>query len=195
MTVGSPVTSSINSGTMRNSIFIILALVIVSLFSACRNDPAKVKSLTQKDTLPLLTTQQVDMLVSDSARLKMHLTSPREEDFAGDDQRSVFPQGVYIEIYDDSGGVNSSVQSQYAERSMKDQTITAKQKVVVINIKGEKLETEKLMLDERTQRIYTDAFVKITTADQVIMGNGLDADAGFTEYEIKDITGTLMLNE
>lgn len=179
---------------MRTSIVTGIALVIISL-TACRNDPAEVKSLTQKDTLPLLTTQQVDMLVSDSARLKMHLTAPREEDFADAEQRSVFPQGMHIEIYDDSGKVNSSVQSLYAERSMREQKITAKQKVVVINIKGEKLETEKLIFDERTQRIYTDAFVKITTADQVIMGNGLDADAAFTEYTIKDITGTLMLNE
>lgn len=180
---------------MRSSIVTGIALVVVAAICSCRNDPAEVNSLTQKDTLPLLTTQQVDMLVSDSARLKMHLTAPREEDFAGDNQRSVFPQGMHLDIYDDSGKVNSSVQSLYAERSMKDQKITAKQKVVVINVKGEKLETEKLTLDERTQRIYTDAFVKITTADQVIWGDGLDADAAFTEYEIKNITGTLMLNE
>lgn len=180
---------------MRSSIVTGIALVVVAGLGSCKNDPAEVKSLTQRDTLPLLTTQNVDMLVSDSARLKMHLTAPREEDFAGETQRSIFPQGMHMEIYDDSGTVSSSVQSMYAERLLKEQKITAKQKVVVINIKGEKLETEKLTLDERTQRIYTDAFVKITTADQVIMGNGLDADAAFTEYEIKDITGTLMLNE
>ena len=49
--------------------------------------------------------------------------------------------------------------------------------------------------DGKRKKIYTDAFVKITTADQVIMGNGLESDDTFTEYEIKDITGTIMLDE
>lgn len=173
-----------------------IALVfLLSSMASCRNDPAEVNSITKRDTLPLLTTQNVNMLISDSARLKVHLTAPRSEDFIGENQRTVFPQGADIEIYDDSGMVNTSVQSQYAENRPKEQKIFAKQKVVVINNKGEKLETEKLTWDTRTQRIYTDAFVKITTAEQVLLGEGLEADAAFTEYEIKNLTGTLMLHD
>ena len=180
---------------MRSSIASGIALFFTLCMVSCKNDPAQVNSITKKDTVPLLTTQNVDMLVSDSAMLKIHLTAPRAEEFAGEDQKTIFPQGVFVQFYDDSGMVNSSMQSQYAERRPREQKTIAKQKVVVINVKGEKLETEKLTWDERTRKIYTDAFVKITTADQVIMGDGLEADAAFTEYEIKNITGTLMLKD
>jgi LPS export ABC transporter protein LptC len=180
---------------MRSSIAAVIALLIIACTTSCKNDPAQVNSITKKDTVPLLTTQDVDMLVSDSALLKIHLKAPLAEEFAGEEQKTIFRQGVFVEFYDDSGKVNSSMQSQYAERRPREQLTIAKQKVVVVNIKGEKLETEKLTWDERSRQIYTDAFVKITTGNQVIMGDGLEADAAFTEYKLKNITGTLMLND
>jgi LPS export ABC transporter protein LptC len=180
---------------MRSILAYGIALLFLASATACENDPAEVNSITQKDTLPLLTTHNVDMLFSDSARLKIHMTAPLEEEFGGIEQKTILPQGVFVKFYDDSGKVNSTMQSQYAERHPKEHLTIAKQKVVVVNIKGEKLETEKLTWNEQTNRISTDAFVKITTADQVIWGDGLEADAAFTEYEIKNIEGTLMIND
>jgi len=180
---------------MRSIVSYSIALLFIAFTAACENDPAEVNSITQKDTLPLLTTQNVDMMYSDSGRLKIHMTAPIEEEFGGMEQKTILPQGVFVEFYDDSGSVNSTMRSQYAERHPKEHLTIAKQKVVVVNIKGEKLETERLNWNDQTNRIYTDAFVKITTADQVIWGDGLEADASFTEYEIKNIEGTLMLND
>ncbi len=180
---------------MRSIVSYSIAVLFLAFTASCKNDPAEVNSITQKDTLPLLTTQNVDMMVSDSARLKIHMKAPLAEDFGGIDPKTIFRQGIFVEFFDDSGMVNSSIRSLYAEDRPKEQIIVAKQKVVVVNIKGETLETEKLTYDRRTNRIYTDAFVKITTADQVIWGDGLEADAAFTEYEIKNIEGTLMLDD
>lgn len=172
-----------------------IALSFLLGIISCKNDPIKVNALTKKDTLPLLSTRKVDLLVSDSAKLKVHLTAPLEEDYAGDDQRSVFRQGLYIEFFDSVGNVNSHMEAMYGERRPKKQETIVKQKVVVVNVDGDKLETEKLIWDERKQKIYTDAFVKITTKDQVLMGNGMIADADFTNYEITNPTGIIMLND
>jgi LPS export ABC transporter protein LptC len=67
----------------------------------------------------------------------------------------------------------------------------ARYAVEVINKNGEKLETEKLIWDEANKKIYTDAFVKITTPNQVISGKGLESNQDFTKYEIKKITGII----
>lgn len=45
------------------------------------------------------------------------------------------------------------------------------------------------------RRIKTDAFIKITTSDQIIYGTGLDSDERFEEYEIKNISGTILLKD
>lgn len=180
---------------MRNVWSFCFASAILVGFLSCKNDPEEVNAVTKKDSFPLMTTQNVDLIYTDSAKLKTHLTAPMVEDYGGIIPKTIFPKGVFVEFYDDSGKVNSSLKSDYAERREKEQIMLAKRNVVVVNIKGEQLNTEKLTWDGKRRKIYTDAFVKITTADQVLMGNGLESDETFTEYEIKDITGTIMLNE
>jgi hypothetical protein len=66
---------------------------------------------------------------------------------------------------------------------------------VVVNNKGEKLNTEHLIWDRRADRISSDRFVKITTADEILMGDGLESNGNFTRYKILKIRGTLRIRE
>jgi lipopolysaccharide export system protein LptC len=65
--------------------------------------------------------------------------------------------------------------------------------VEVMNVKGERLNTEELHWDQKSGKIYTDKFVRITTADQIIMGDGMTANQTFTEWEINRYRGTINL--
>lgn len=57
--------------------------------------------------------------------------------------------------------------------------------VVVITEDGTKLETEYLWWDSNTDRIKSDAFVKITTEDNdIVTGWGLDADNQLNSFKI-----------
>ena len=49
----------------------------------------------------------------------------------------------------------------------------AKNTVKVKNIEGDMLETEHLIWNEKTEMVFTEDFVKITTKDEVIYGEGL----------------------
>jgi LPS export ABC transporter protein LptC len=71
----------------------------------------------------------------------------------------------------------------------------AKRNVVVVNEKGDKLNTEHLIWDKNTRMIRTEEFVKITTEDEIIMGNGMEADEHFTKYKIKQIKGIISIKE
>jgi hypothetical protein len=64
-----------------------------------------------------------------------------------------------------------------------------------VNKDGEKLNTEHLIWDENQKKILSDAFVKITTAKEIIMGKGLESNQDFTQYQIKEVTGTIQLSE
>ena len=70
-----------------------------------------------------------------------------------------------------------------------------KYNVEVVNVNGEKLNTEHLIWDEQKKKITSDAFVKITTAKEIIMGKGLEANQDFTQYEIKEVTGTIRIED
>jgi hypothetical protein len=71
----------------------------------------------------------------------------------------------------------------------------AKKDVVVVNEKGEKLMTEYLVWDEKTGKIFSNEFVKIITADEIIMGNGFESNQDFSRYKIFDIKGTIKLKK
>jgi LPS export ABC transporter protein LptC len=179
----------------RSILFFSALIFFLLLFPACVNDPAKVNSITKKDNLPTQTAHSVDMLYTDSAKLKIHLTAPELEVYEGNSTNYEMKSGVKVEFFNDSGTVDSYLTANYAIRKEREHTMMAKNNVVLVNTKGERLNTEELIWNESTRRIHTDAFVTITTADQVIQGTGLDSDETFTDYEIKNISGTINLKD
>ena len=69
--------------------------------------------------------------------------------------------------------------------------MVGRRNVRVLNIKCEKLGTEELVWDQQKGRIYTDKFVKITTPDQIITGEGMESDQTFSDWEIMNVSGTI----
>lgn len=179
---------------LRTFIFFFAGIFFASLTS-CVNDPAKVNSFSKKDTLPLQSATDIDVLYTDSAKLKYHIVAPKGNEYAGASPYTEMPQGVKVEIFGDSGKVDSYLTANYAIHRKREQVMEAKNNVVVLNTKGEMLNTEHLIWDGVKRRLYTNAFVKITTADQVIMGEGMESDERFEDYEIKNVTGTFLLKD
>jgi hypothetical protein len=63
-----------------------------------------------------------------------------------------------------------------------------------VNERGEQLTTEHLIWDERRQMLNSDEFVKITTKDEIIYGNGFEANQDFSQYRIFNIKGIISVN-
>jgi lipopolysaccharide export system protein LptC len=66
--------------------------------------------------------------------------------------------------------------------------------VVFTNVRGERLETEKLVWEQDSARVHTDRPVKITRANDILYGQGLDASEDFSRYTIRRVTGSLVLD-
>jgi LPS export ABC transporter protein LptC len=170
--------------------FFILAL-LGFLLSGCENDLEKVKLVTDHSKEAVETSEKLEILYSDSAKVKLKLTAPLLERYHGEKPYTELKKGVKVEFYDDDMNVISQLTAGYAKRLDAESMMEARTNVVIVNQKGEKLNTEKLIWNERTAKIYSDAFVRITTADKVIFGNGFEADQDFTNYRIYKIKGTI----
>ena len=92
--------------------------------------------------------------------------------------------------YDNESNQNNANNSQGKMSVME-----AKGNVIVVNEKGDQLNTEHLIWNAITKKIYTEEFVKITTKDEVIWGDGLEANEDFSEYEIKHVKGTIAVKD
>lgn len=137
----------------------------------------------------------VTLLYTDSAKLKIVLKANRMlmYDRNVSEPFTVMPKGFFVTMFDEEEKTSATLKGKFGVRYDLSKRMEARYEVEVINIKGEKLETERLVWDEVTKRIYTDAFVKITTNKEVIMGKGLESNQDFSKYQMKEVTGTIHL--
>jgi LPS export ABC transporter protein LptC len=172
----------------------VLGFVLLS-FCSCENDMEKVKLLSSKGVVPIESSSNIKILYSDSAKLQTEITAPEMNHFETENPYLEMPLGLKAVVYDDHGNVKSRISADYGINYTREQKMEVKKNVVVINEKGDQLNTEHLIRDEKTGRLLSDAFVKITTKDEIIFGTGLEANEDFTKYKIFNIKGTISINK
>jgi LPS export ABC transporter protein LptC len=146
---------------------------------------------SRKEELPVETARHVEIMYSDSFMLKAILHAPLMERFAGDNPHILMKEGVHLRFFNKNKEVTSSLTAKWAISREQEKIMEAKNDVVVVNEKNETLNTEHLIWDERSKRIRTEAFAKITTAEEVIFGEGLEANEDFSWYRILKVKGII----
>ncbi len=164
--------------------------MLVAGLTACENDIRTVRMLGA-DQLPDNRASEVEIIYSDSAQVKIKIFAPVLENYEREGKKTVFPRGVYIEFFDSQGKVKSWLKANYAIYHDADSRMEARHNVVVMNEKGEKLNTEKLFWTRNDGKVFTNDAVKITTRDEIILGEGLEATEDFSDLKILNVTGTL----
>ena len=117
------------------------------------------------------------------------------EYYSGEKPYTEFKKGIKVVFLDKDKKPETNMQADYAIKSEKEGVVEAKNNVIVKNNRNETLNTEHLIWDETKDLIKSDAFVKITTPDKIIMGDGLESNQSFTKYKILKIKGTINLKD
>ena len=167
----------------------------ISLFSSCTNDLKDVMALPRNDLSPSQIGDSVTMLYTDSSQLKIMLKANRMLLFNKNvsEPFTILPKGFFVTFFDEDEKVSATLRANYGVRYDISKKMEAKYAVEVVNKDGVKLNTEKLVWNEVTKKIYTDAFVTITTPTEIIKGYGMESNQDFTKYKLKKITGTIQL--
>lgn len=166
------------------------------MFFACHNDIKTVNALTGNDSIPQSTTIDLEYIRSDSGKMIAKLTSPLMLNYDGEDAHIVFPDGLKLEFYDKFQNLKSVLTAKYGIKYEKRKLLIVKKDVVVINLeKQEQLNTEELVWDERSKKIYSEVDVRITTPDEVLYGTGMVSDELFSRYEIFNSKGEVEIEE
>lgn len=162
------------------------------LFSSCNNNQ-EVDDIMQKQAVfPTEQGEIVEILYTDSGLVRIRITAPVMNHFTFNvpEPYTEMPKGIYVEFYNDSSKIKTTLKADYGIRYEKNKRTEVKKNVVVVNVNGEVLNTDRLNWDEGLRKIYTDAFVQISTKKEVLKGTGMEANEDFTEYEIRNISGT-----
>ena len=175
--------------------------VFISVFalSGCEgNSLAEIDSLNlESEELPISTSNNVVLQYSDSGKVKIILKAPVLEKYKnqGEAPYDLLPEGLVIEFIDSLGNVEAKVMSKYAIHYPKKELLILSNDVQIFNIEGDKLNSEYMTWDAKSKKIKSDDFVKITTADEIIYGDGFEANQDFTNYKINHIKGIIAIED
>ena len=172
-----------------------LIFLLSLLFYSCENDLAVVHDFAVGAKHPSEVIYDAVVLYSDSALVKVRLTAPKMEHYIEKRPYVELTEGINLVFYDVDGEVTSHLTAEYAINYENEGKLEAKGDVVLINELGEKLNTEHLIWLQEEERIYSEVFVKITTEDEIIMGDGFESNESFTKFKITHITGTILVED
>lgn len=171
-------------------------ILLFAMVIGCKNDPKEINALVTKGAQQEDKAEDVTILYSDNGHVKMKLYA---KEFVKNDVAkppyTEMRRGLKVEFFDDSMKVESTLNARYARYYEKQNNILIRDSIVVVNKKGEKLNTEELVWNQSAKKLFTEKFVKITTPTQVMYGDGLEANEDFTWYRILNPKGIVAVDK
>ena len=148
----------------------VLILGTVMLFS-CKTNMKDVNAIGNRDGMPEMAGENMELIYSDSARLKYKVTTPLYNKYNQENNKyDEFPKGIHAELYEKDGTMVGSITSKYAK----------------------KLETDLMFWDMKKEIIYSDRYSRLTSGDQIIEGNnGFKSDQSLKNPVFNKITGVV----
>ena len=172
------------------------SILLIFVFSACKNDINEVVLLTSHYRYPEMRALDISLFRSDSAKLYFQLFAKEMIQYSNDKKPYIlFPQGFNAKHFDQFPTPESSIRAEWAKYFVNEKLWWAKNNVVAENSNGEKLFAEELYWDQEKEIIYSDKYVKIQTPEEIIFGEGFEANQDMSHYKIKKVTGTVYIED
>jgi LPS export ABC transporter protein LptC len=176
-------------------------MLLMLCLSACEQEkkttPENFMELRKKE--PLSETYKLRYMYTDSGLVRMKLNAGRAREYLADNAQQteylLADQGVVIEFYEGQGVQKSRLTSNIAYMYEQKGLAEARGNVVVINNRGDRLETEQLFWFKHRKQLATGGFVKITTPKEIVFGDSLISNQDFTKYKIYKLRGTLKVDD
>lgn len=184
--------NSLNSKLKGLSIYLFLGLLSLNL--SCVNDLREVQEAADRATPTIEKGEDIEIFYSEKGQVKIRLEAPTLTRYNTEEPYIEFNDGLKVYFFNDKMEVKSKLRANYGIRYDKNGETIVRNDVLVYNEQDEKLETEELTWDFDTETIRSDKFVKITTKDEVLFGQGFEADENFSKYRILKPEGTIKVD-
>ena len=173
------------------------ALLAGILLSACENDLKKVREISENQVnMDIDTVHGVNIIFSDSARVKFSILAPLLLQHTGKTPYNVMPKGVKVITYDKDltqlGVLTADTGIQHTDNNR----IEFHKNVVAKNVKGETFKSDELIWDQNTKLMHSNKVVQITLADgSVFNGTGFQSDQTLGHWTITKSTGIINVTD
>ena len=153
-------------------------------------------AVSDRTAMPVLDVDSVSTLISDSGVTRYRISAQKWQIF---DKASpsywLFPQGIYLEKFDEQLHVDASLQADYAKYLDESEVWELTGHVHALNEEGETFDTPQLFWNQKTERVWSDSAITITRASSTLMGIGFESNQTMTRYTILHPTGFFPVEE
>ncbi len=175
---------------------LLLPCLLLCMLAACKNDPETIRALTGKNNRQEDRATGVTFLYSQEGMVKMRIFA-REFVRNSSAKRPYIDmnKGLKMEFFDDSGVISDVLTADSSRYYEVQRDFIVWDSVQIISKKGEKLNTDELIWNESAQKFFTEKPVVITTNNEVLYGNGMEANRDFTWYRILNPKGSVQVDK
>jgi LPS export ABC transporter protein LptC len=172
--------------------------ICMLILSACENSLNDIKKIASNDeNKPISRSTGVDVIYSDSAKVKARLTAPlmiEYQDVAKPYRE--MPRGVKIVFFDDNLKEKGTITSDYAVQRDKENTIEFRKNVVATNAQGEVFKSDELIDNQTEKKLYSTKPVQIImTNGNIMYGTGFNSNESLYPWHIDQSTGVFHVEE
>jgi LPS export ABC transporter protein LptC len=177
---------------------LLLLPILVLFITSCENDLNKVKQIASNEKAIVIDeTKGVDLIMSDSAKVEMHLTAPLSLDYETKPPYTVMPKGVKVVLYDkktqlEQGTITADTGIRHGDGKI----IEFRKNVVAINAQGDTFKSDELFWDQGTKKIYSHKSVSFVMSDgSVTNGDNFESDDNFLNQKMTHARGVFHVDE
>ncbi|HVI48880.1 MAG TPA: LPS export ABC transporter periplasmic protein LptC [Chitinophaga sp.] len=172
----------------------ILFILLTGIMAGCEND---IQAVMEFDSKKAAVENGTDIITifSQGGKVNAKLTAPAMERSIDKPAYVEFKQGLKVFMYNDTLGLESTLSAKKGKYLEDEGNVYLSDSVVVINKKGERLDTKELNWDPKRKIFYSTKEVFIKTPTDSLHGWGLEANEDFSEKKIISVSGPITVQD
>lgn len=168
----------------------IVTVFAVTMFFSCENNIKQVQKLNQKTFTPTGQADTINLVYTDSGKVKAILISPKMIDYASlENPYTEFPKGIHVVIYDNQEN-KSYVDADFAVSYKKTNLIDLQGNVKITTYDKKLLETSQLYYDQKNEWFFTEKYFRYSDGKgSFLEGPGVDFSKDFKIFNMQKSNG------
>lgn len=183
---------------MRKSLFVwmIMLFAAIAMISCKQEHEHTAPAVRDRDSVPVMVTNGVNTLISDSGVIKYRIVAERwEVNEAKKPSRWVFDKGVLMTQFDEKMHIRGYIQCDSAVYYDKLRRWELHGRVRILTTQNAEFQSDQLYWDEQNHKMWSYSYSHMKMPDKEIDGNWFESNEDMTKYDIKQTHGKLDKNK
>jgi LPS export ABC transporter protein LptC len=178
------------------TIFLVVVMLLLFIVSCGKEKTEVVHIAFDPESTYTMKTTNVTELISDSGLIRYRIKAAEWYFYdKAAEPYWIFPKGFYVEKFDSLLNKEGSLKADTAYYYYKKELWELIGAVRINSLKGEQFDTEHLFFNQKTEKVYSDQYIRIEQADKIITGIGFESNMEMTKYDVFNSQGVFPLKE